>query len=85
MNLFSYFLRRLEFSHASLPSSIVQSVYVSLSVFKMHLNRRYRYLDRHGPEMAENYVGAVDKVQITLVNADVQSTKYIFLLEMKQG
>ncbi len=49
-------------------------MYVSLSVFKMHLIHRYTYLDRHGPEMAENYVGAVDKVQITQVyEANVQS------------
>ncbi len=49
-------------------------MYVSLSVFKMHLNRRYTYLDRHGPEMVKNYVGAVDRVQITQVyEANVQS------------
>jgi len=48
-------------------------MYVSLSVFKMHLTRRYTYLDRHGPEMVGKYMGAVDRVQITQVYPDVQS------------
>jgi hypothetical protein len=40
----------------------------------MHLYRRYTYLDRYGPEIVENYVGAVDKVQITQVyEANVES------------
>ncbi len=51
----------------------------------MHLNRRYTYLDIHVPEMVENYVGAVDKVQITQVYADVQSTEYIFFTRDETG